>query len=67
MVRDLLVSDGRSTGDQRYEDAIAAIDSGYGSYWIGSRYYVAFPCTCPQLPREKGRNEVVVFPQVFTL
>ncbi|XVQ16337.1 hypothetical protein ACQP1W_47320 [Spirillospora sp. CA-255316] len=66
-VRDLLVSDGQATGDHRYVEAITAIDSGYGSYWIDSRYYVAFPCACPQLPKEKGKDGVIEVPHVFTL
>jgi hypothetical protein len=66
VVRALLVSDARATGDSRYREAIAAIDRGYGSYRIESWFYVAFPCACPQLPEEKGSNGTGVS-QVLTL
>jgi len=46
-IRDLLIFDGRTTGDPRYADAVAAIDRGYESYIIDRAFYVAFACACP--------------------
>jgi len=66
ILRDLVLSDARATGDPRYRDALAALDRGYGSYRIGSYFYVAFPCACPPLTRKRGSNGTGV-PQVLTL
>jgi hypothetical protein len=56
MLRDLLVRDGRTTGDPAYEAAVRAVDGGYDSYCVGRRSYVAFACACPRLPIQKGQQ-----------
>ena len=57
ILRSLLMADGRSTGDSRYDDALRAIDRGYCSYRVDPFCYVAFACACPELLKEVSEKE----------
>jgi hypothetical protein len=60
ILRSLLMTDGRATGDTRYDDALRALDRGYSSYRVDRFCYVAFACACPQTLKEaseKGQPE----------